>query len=51
MYLIIDQGTSSTKSFIFKKNGKYFTLKNKTLLHYLSKNHIEFDANEILKYL
>ena len=50
MYLIIDQGTSSTKSFIIDNNGK-ITLKNK-IAHKLDTpkiNHIECDALEIYK--
>ena len=49
MYLVIDQGTSSTKGFLFKKNGEiFYEEKIKHKLHYLSKDHIECDANEIL---
>ena len=49
MYLVIDQGTSSTKGFLFKKNGEMFykeTIKHR--LNYLSRNHIECDASDIL---
>ena len=49
MYLVIDQGTSSTKGFLFKKNGEiFYEEKIKHRLYYLSKDHIECDANEIL---
>ena len=49
MYLIIDQGTSSTKGFLFKKNGKIFYKdKIKHELHHISRNHIECNAYEIL---
>ena len=49
MYLVIDQGTSSTKGFLFKKNGEiFYEEKIKNRLHYLSKGHIESDSNEIL---
>ena len=49
MYLVIDQGTSSTKGFLFKENGEiFYEGKIKHRLHYLSKDHIECDANEIL---
>ena len=49
MYLVIDQGTSSTKGFLFKKNGEmFYRQKIKHRLNYLSKDHIECDANEIL---
>ena len=49
MYLVIDQGTSSTKGFLFKKNGEiFYEEKIKHRLHYISKDHIECDANEIL---
>ena len=49
MYLIIDQGTSSTKGFLFEKTGEIFhEEKIKHRLHYISKNHIECDASKIL---
>ena len=49
MYLVIDQGTSSTKGFLFKKNGEiFYEQKIKHKLYYLSKDHIECDANKIL---
>ena len=49
MYLVIDQGTSSTKGFLFKENGEiFYEQKIRHKLHYLSKDHIECDANEIL---
>ncbi len=50
MYLIIDQGTSSTKSFIIDNNGEII-LRNK-IAHKLETpkmNHIECDALEIYK--
>ena len=49
MYLIIDQGTSSTKGFLFEKTGEIFhEEKIQHRLHYISKNHIECDASKIL---
>ena len=49
MYLIIDQGTSSTKAFLFNDSGKI--IYNNKINHSLynpSRNHIECDAVEIL---
>ena len=49
MYLIIDQGTSSTKAFLFSNNGKIVYQENiKHALYKPSKNHIECNALEIL---
>ena len=48
MYLIIDQGTSSTKAFLLDNNG-HITY-NRKITHRLyspSRNHIECDASEI----
>ena len=48
MYLVIDQGTSSTKGFYLKKMEKSFTRKIKHNYITISKDHIECDANKIL---
>ena len=49
MYLIIDQGTSSTKTFLFNDIGKIIYNNNiKHSLYNPSRNHIECDAVEIL---
>ena len=49
MYLIIDQGTSSTKAFLFNDIGKIIYNNNiKHSLYNPSRNHIECDAVEIL---
>ena len=48
MYLIIDQGTSSTKAFLLDSNGQITY--NRRITHKLyssSRNHIECDASEI----
>ncbi|MBH51506.1 MAG: hypothetical protein CMG70_06030 [Candidatus Marinimicrobia bacterium] len=49
MRLIIDQGTSSTKSFLFNSNGKIvYQDKIKHNLYRPSRNHVECNALEIL---
>ena len=49
MYLIIDQGTSSTKAFLFNDIGKIiYNNRIKHSLYNPSRNHIECDAVEIL---
>jgi len=49
VYLIIDQGTSSTKSFIINDKGKIvFSNRIKHRLEYPKKNHVEFEPLEIL---
>jgi len=48
-YIVIDQGTSSTKAFLFDSNGK--VLYSKKIKHDLSRPkqfHVECDANVIL---
>jgi len=49
MRLIIDQGTSSTKAFLFNSNGKIvYQDKIKHELYRPSRNHVECNASEIL---
>tara|TARA_X000001036_G_scaffold164626_1_gene156182 strand:- start:1288 stop:2685 length:1398 start_codon:yes stop_codon:yes gene_type:complete len=49
MRLIIDQGTSSTKAFLFNSNGKIvYQDKIKHDLYRPSRNHVECNASEIL---
>ena len=49
MHLIIDQGTSSTKAFLFNSNGKIvYQEKIKHYLYRPSRNHVECNASEIL---
>ena len=49
MHLIIDQGTSSTKAFIFNSNSQIvYQEKIKHELHAPSRNHVECNAVEIL---
>ena len=50
MYLIIDQGTSSTKAFLFNSNGRItYQKKIKHKLYKPYTNHIECDASEIVE--
>jgi len=50
MYLIIDQGTSSTKAFLFNSNGRItYQKKIKHKLYKPYTNHIECDALEIVE--
>ena len=49
LYLVIDQGTSSTKSFLFKENGTIIhTEKVKHGLHHLARFHVECNPKTIL---
>ena len=49
LYLVIDQGTSSTKSFLFKENGNIIhTEKVKHRLQRLARFHVECDSKTIL---
>ncbi len=49
LYLVIDQGTSSTKSFLFKENGNIIhTEKVKHRLQRLNRFHVECDSKTIL---
>ena len=49
MHLIIDQGTSSTKAFLFNSNGQIvYQEKIKHKLYRPSRNYVECNASEIL---
>ena len=48
-YIVIDQGTSSTKAFLFDSEGEIiYSMKKKYRIKTLEPFHIEFDPTDIL---